>query len=223
MRNAAPAARPEAGIRFQGDGRPINAEVVGTGSMSTIYSDGLEGCMNSFPRPFYRANSGNISFRTRQAIWPDGRLEMPGFHDIITNSIDSWTMQIRLPLANPDGCESSFGGIRATLAGDVGRPPSPPSSTTEPFTGYWWDIPCSCEEPYDDDITRTRAFTSLIRACMTNERGGPLMCALSAPRLEPTNTAGRRCIASAVARRVDDGPMSCYAVPGSISILENNR
>ena len=222
--SVAPSGAPEPNIRLTGDVRQAFAvDVTQPGSLSNYHADGVEGWWTSYPGNFHRAISGRISFRTRQAVMPDGRLDMPNIHESVVRQYNEWSIGIRLPLAQPAGCGgSSNRSIRATLSGTVNRPPAP-SADSEGFTGYPYDIPCTCREPYDDDPTRTRAFDSLIRACMANERGAALMCGLSASKLNPTNTAGRSCTLGGLPRRTDDRPASCYAVPGSIQILRNNR
>jgi hypothetical protein len=222
MENFAPASAPEGSITFRGEFSPIRADVVGDGALSIMHSDGFEGWLTSYGRNFYGEASGNISFRTRQAVWPDGRLELPGLPQSTVAAINNWNINIRIPRDAPAGCSGSLGSLSARLEGAVNRPPSPPAHS-DGFTGYLWNIPCGCGEPYDDDITRTRAFTSVIQACMANARGSALMCGLSAPMLNPRNAAGRHCTSGGAATRVDSGPMSCYAVPGTIRILENNR
>lgn len=219
------SARPEVSVRFYADRRSVTADIVGGASLTQIFSDGVEGGFSPSGVHYRQPVRGNIYFTSREAIFPDGRIEFPSYGDSATNPLERWSINVRLPLATPASCEGSTErGISRSLSGDiVARGEDPVPAPAGDYTGYLWDIPCACEEPYNDDATRTRAFTALIRGCMANERGAALYCGFAAPRLEPIGAAGRYCTALAPPARVDDGPLSCFAVPGSIVILENNR
>jgi hypothetical protein len=137
--NVAPEGRATASMVFRGAVSPVQAELIGNTSISMIFDDGYEGWSVPNGR-FYPAVNGRISFFARQAIFPDGHLEMPGFHHSVVNGINDWSIGIRLPLANPSGCGSASSSLSATLRGG-GRPAA--ATGADACAIHWLPLECS--------------------------------------------------------------------------------